>query len=128
MVSNPRLERLAEPLLKRAERESEAREGEKVRLVSDAPYQAESWRSPRRVVYKVEVLEKGTNTRFVVTSKRKEEPKGLYDWYVRRGEAEGWIKDFKRALKADRLSCSRFWANQSSGCSFTRRPTGSWMN
>jgi hypothetical protein len=31
---------------------------------------------------------------------------------VRRGEAEGWIKDFKRALKADRLSCRRFWANQ----------------
>jgi hypothetical protein len=31
---------------------------------------------------------------------------------VKRGEAEGWIKDFKRALKADRLSCHRFWANQ----------------
>jgi len=57
------------------------------------------------------VLEKGTNTRFVVTSK-KEEPKKLYDWYVRRGEAEGWIKDLKRALKADRLSCHRFFANQ----------------
>lgn len=31
---------------------------------------------------------------------------------MRRGEAEGWIKDFKRALKADRLSCHRFFANQ----------------
>jgi hypothetical protein len=31
---------------------------------------------------------------------------------VKRGEAEGWIKDFKRALKADRLSCHRFFANQ----------------
>jgi hypothetical protein len=58
------------------------------------------------------VLEKGTNTRFVVTSKKKEKPKELYDWYVRRGEAEGWIKDFKRGLKADRLSCHRFLANQ----------------
>lgn len=57
------------------------------------------------------MLEKGTNTRFVVTS-RSDEPEELYDWYVRRGEAEGWIKDFKRALKADRLSCHRFWANQ----------------
>jgi len=28
------------------------------------------------------------------------------------GESEGWIKDFKRALKADRLSCHRFFANQ----------------
>jgi hypothetical protein len=26
--------------------------------------------------------------------------------------SEGWIKDFKRALKADRLSCHRFFANQ----------------
>jgi Transposase DDE domain group 1 len=56
-------------------------------------------------------LEKGTNTRFVVTI-RTDEPKELYDWYVKRGEAEGWIKDFKLALKADRLSCHRFWANQ----------------
>ncbi|MDP8972528.1 MAG: IS1380 family transposase [Actinomycetota bacterium] len=112
LVSNPRLERLAEPLLERAERESEARDAGKVRLVSDASYRAESWERSRRVVYKAEVLEKGTNTRFVVTSKKKEEPKKLYDWYVKRGEAEGWIKDFKRALKADRLSCHRFWANQ----------------
>jgi hypothetical protein len=64
------------------------------------------------VVCKAEVLAKGTNTRFVVTSRKKEEPKELYDWYVKRGEAEGRIKDFKRALKADRLSCERFWANQ----------------
>lgn len=89
-----------------------ARDGEKVRLVSEAPYRAESWERSRRVLYKAEVLEKGTNTRFVVTSKKKEEPKRLYDWYIKRGEAEGWIKDFKRALKADRLSCHRFWANQ----------------
>jgi hypothetical protein len=31
---------------------------------------------------------------------------------VGRGAAEGWIKDFERALKADRLSCHRFWANR----------------
>jgi hypothetical protein len=80
--------------------------------VADAPYQAGSWEHRRRVVYKAEATEKGTNTRFVVTDRRAGEPKELYDWYVRRGETEGWIKDFKRALKADRLSCRRFWANQ----------------
>jgi hypothetical protein len=57
------------------------------------------------------VLEKGTNTRFVVSS-RSDEPQRLYDWYVRRGESENRIKDFKVALKADRLSCHRFLANQ----------------
>jgi hypothetical protein len=111
LISNPRLETLAEPLLEKAQRESEELDGQKVRLVSEAPYQAASWGRPRRVIYKAESLEKGTNTRFVVTS-RSDQPKKLYDWYVKRGEAEGWIKDFKRALKADRLSCCRFWANQ----------------
>lgn len=112
LISNPRLESLAKPLLERARRESEEQGGRKVRLVSEAPYRAESWERSRRVVYKAEVSEKGTNTRFVVTSKKKEEPRKLYDWYVGRGEAEGWIKDFKLALKADHLSCCRFWANQ----------------
>jgi hypothetical protein len=111
LVSNPRLEAIAEPLLARAERESEELEGAKVRLLSDASYRAGSWERSRRVVYKAEVLKKGTNTRFVVTTKSGA-PLSLYDFYVRRGESEGWIKDFKRALKADRLSCSRFFANQ----------------
>ncbi len=112
LVPNPRLERIAEPLLERAERESDERGGEKVRLVADAPYEAGSWGRARRVVYKAEATRKGTNTRFVVTSRRGETPEALYGWYVGRGESEGWIKDFKRALKSDRLSCMRFFANQ----------------
>ena len=111
LISNPRLEEIAKDLLERAEWESEEREGEKVRLISSGSYQAGTWEHARRVIYKAEVLEKGTNTRFVVTS-RSDEPEELYDWYVRRGEAEGWIKDFKLAIKADRLSCHRFFANQ----------------
>ena len=111
LISNPRLEVLARPLLERAERESEELAGAKVRLLSDAPYRAGSWERARRVLYKAEVLAKGTNTRFVLTTK-KDDPLPLYDFYVRRGESEGWIKDFKRALKADRLSCMRFVANQ----------------
>jgi hypothetical protein len=111
LISNPRLEALAKDLLERAKRVSEEREGEKVRLVWSGSYRAGSWEHARRVIYKAEVLQKGTNTRFVVTS-RSDQPEHLYDWYIRRGEAEGWIKDFKRALKADRLSCHRFFANQ----------------
>ena len=125
LISNPRLEALAKDLLERAKRDSEEGGGEKVRLVSSASYRAGTWEGARRVIYKAEVLEKGTNTRFVVTS-RSDEPKQLYDWYVRRGEAEGWIKDFKVALKADRLSCHRFSLPTSSGCCCTRRPIGCW--
>ncbi len=56
-------------------------------------------------------MEKGTNRRFVVTT-RNEEPKALYEFYARRGEGENWIKDFKVHIKSDRLSCHRFVANQ----------------
>ena len=56
-------------------------------------------------------MAQGPNTRFVVTS-RTDPPQTLYDWYVDRGEPEGWIKDLKRACFADRLSDHRFWANQ----------------
>jgi hypothetical protein len=64
------------------------------------------------VVYKAEELEKGSNLRFVVTSRTDLEPLALYNWYVRRGKPELWIKDLKDACFADRLSCHRFWANQ----------------
>ncbi len=62
------------------------------------------------MAFKAEILEKGPNTRFVVTT-RADEPLAVYDWYVDRGEPENWIKDFKNALRADRLSDHRFWAN-----------------
>lgn len=84
-----------------------------MRLAGEASYQAGSWPQPRRVRLrrKAEVLAKGPNTRFVVTT-RPDPPLALYDWYVDRGEPENWIKDFKNALAADRLSDHRFWANQ----------------
>jgi hypothetical protein len=61
---------------------------------------------------KAEVLAKGTNTRFVVTTRRDAGPATIYDWYVDRGETENWIKDLKAGCFAHRLSCHRFWANQ----------------
>ena len=111
LIPNPRLEALAAPLLAEAQAQSAALEGAKVRLADEAPYQAGSWPRPRRVVFKAEALAKGPNTRFVVTT-RTEEPLALYDFYVDRGAAENFIKDFKNALAADRLSDHRFWANQ----------------
>jgi len=110
LIPNPRLQKIAAPLLAQA-KEWRAATGEKIRLVGETPYQAESWGRERRVVYKAEALDQGPNTRFVVTT-RTDPPAALYDWYVDRGEAELWIKDFKRACIADRLSDHRFWANQ----------------
>lgn len=111
LAPNPRLQALAAPLVAAAQRQQAETGAAKVRLVGEAVYQAESWPHPRRVVVKAEALAKGPNTRFVVTS-RADAPAALYDWYVDRGEPEGWIKDLKRGCFADRLSCHRFWANQ----------------
>ena len=110
LITNARLQALAKPLLDRAQQRYED-ESTKVRLLAEGLYQAGSWEHARRVVYKVEAMEQGTNTRFVVANKRGE-PAKLYEWYTRRGETENRIKDFKLALRSDRLSCHRSLANQ----------------
>jgi Transposase DDE domain group 1 len=110
LITNSRLEELAEDLLEEARRRY-GDEQEKVKLFCQGAYQAGSWEHERKVVYKAEVMEQGTNTRFLVST-RNDGPNELYEFYVRRGESENWIKDLKLALKADRLSCHRFIANQ----------------
>jgi hypothetical protein len=110
LIPNPTLERLVAPLLAEARAQSTAQGGAKVRLAGEDRYQAKTWPHPRRVVFKAEVLTKGPNTRFVVTT-RDDEPLALYDFYVDRGDAENRIKDLKNALAGDRLSDHRFWAN-----------------
>jgi hypothetical protein len=110
LITNPRLREMAGDLLEEA-REGYERTGRKARLFSEGVYRAGSWERGRRVLYKAEAKEKGTNTRFVVST-RNDEPKDLYEFYARRGEGENWIKDFKLHLGAGRLSCRRFLANQ----------------
>ena len=64
-----------------------------------------SWSRGRRVVCKAEHLDKGANTRFVVTSLKHEEydAKTLYEkMYCARGEAENRIKAQQLELFADR--------------------------
>jgi Transposase DDE domain group 1 len=110
LITNERLKQMAEDLLEEATREHE-RTDEKVRLFGEGPYAAGSWERERRVVYKAEAMEQGINRRFVLSTRR-DAPEELYRFYARRGEAENWIKDFKLHMKADRLSCHRFIANQ----------------
>src|SRR5215207_398845 len=86
LITNPRLKELAEDLLDEAKRRY-GNQREKVKLFSEGAYEAGSWEHARRVVYKAEVMEQGTNTRFVVST-RNDGPKDLYEFYVRRGESE----------------------------------------
>jgi hypothetical protein len=111
LITNARLRALAAPLAAEAQRQHTATGAEKVRLLGETVYQAESWDHPRRVIIKAEALPKGPNTRFVVTT-RADPPESLYEWYVARGDGENAIKDLKGACFADRLSDHRYWANQ----------------
>lgn len=110
IAKNPVLLRLAAPGMERAA--ALRREGrEHVREFAALAYAAESWERGRRVILKAEHGERGPNPRFVVTTLEGFAPGLVYDAYCERGRCENRIKDFKRALASDRLSCPRLAAN-----------------
>ncbi len=110
LAKNAVLLRLGEPLMQGAQ--EQARAGAKyVRHFGSFSYAAKSWAHERVVVMKAELMERGENPRFVVTSLSGFGAELLYEAYCDRGQSENWIKDFKRGLFADRLSCESFQAN-----------------
>lgn len=86
------------------------RTGEPCRWRGGFRHTARTWCGERRILYKAEVNAEGTNRRFVVTN-LPGLPIHLWPRYEDRGTAEGFIEQFKNALKAGRLSCHRFTAN-----------------
>jgi hypothetical protein len=74
-ITNSRLKEMAGELLEEA-REEHERTAQKARLFGEDLYEAGSWEHARRVVYKAEAMEQGTNRRFVLTT-RSDEPKAL---------------------------------------------------
>ena len=111
LITNNRLTGMVEDLTEQARIQYEET-GEKQRLFTAFRHKADSWKHSRMVTAKVEYTNHGLNRRFVVTT-IPGPPKEIYDTiYVQRGEAENRIKELKLDLKADRLSCHRFLANQ----------------
>jgi len=111
LARNPVLERLAEPWMREAELSYAVLE-EKQRIFNHFRYAANTWDKKRRVIVKAEYLEKGPNTRFIVTN-LKGRSRDLYDHiYCQRGEMENRIKEQQLGLFADRTSCHSFRANQ----------------
>lgn len=120
--ANAVLQREVADLLQQAEtayaqEKQQAREQERracpLRLFRGFWYQAQTWEQARFVVAKVEVNEKGTNRRYVVSNRPGAEllPGPTYDEYVQRGESENRNKEIKCDLEMDRLSDHRFCAN-----------------
>jgi len=84
--------------------------GHPVRWFTSVRYQTRSWPRPRRVLAMIEHTAQGPNVRFVVTNRRGRAA-DVFAWYHQRGQAENCIKELKRDLAADRLSCHAFHAN-----------------
>jgi hypothetical protein len=76
-------------------------------------YQAESWKTARRVVAKVEFHagELFPRVGFIVTN-LEADSRAVVRFYNKRGTAEQWIKEGKQAVKMTRLSCHRFRSNE----------------
>lgn len=109
MPRNPKLQAYAEGLRQRAEKRWQE-SGKPVRLYTSFFYKAGSWGHARRIAAKVEYSALGCNLRFVVTNRRGS-AEAVFDWYEQRGQAENFIKELKRDIAADRLSCSAYRAN-----------------
>ena len=111
IAKNPRLLKLAEPLMRQAAQQFQ-QSHQKQRLFADLSYAAQTWDKQRRVIAKAEHAEQGENPRFVV-SNLEGAAQELYDrTYCARGEMENRIKEQQLGLFADRTSCHDFEANQ----------------
>jgi len=98
-------QRLQRPLARRYRRTSNPQ-----RSFSSFLYRAYSWSHQRRICYKAEHTESGTNVRFLVTN-LKGRSRSVFSFYSDRGECENRIEEFKNGFAAGRLSCHRFQAN-----------------
>lgn len=84
----------------------------KQREFAELRYGARTWKCERRVIARLEHMEKGDNPRYIVTN-LEGDGRSLYERiYCARGEMENRIKEAQLGLFADRTSCHHFNANQ----------------
>lgn len=110
---------LRKPMLKKAQllsdqaKELFSLKNEPVKLFGEFVYQANSWETSQRIIFKAEHNEKGPNLRAIVTNLENNNRRMIYDTiYCGRGAMELMIKEHKNHLRSDRTSCSSFLANQ----------------
>ena len=91
--------------------------GDGIRLFNECFYAAKTWSYGHKVIFKVEYTDLSDsvddqNVRYIVTNLNGT-PQELYEKsYCGRGADELCIREFKEALKGDRLSCHSFNANR----------------
>ena len=82
------------------------------RYYANFSYQAQSWKTSRRVIAKIEwhLGELVPRVGFIVTNLSRPAER-VVAFYNKRGTCEQWIKEGKGAIKWTRLSCRTFAAN-----------------
>ena len=115
MAGNTRLLKRARRALALARLKS-CLSGKTEAVYTEARYRAGTWRRPRRVIIKAEIVRDGVheakdNPRFVITNLRYR-PETVYRHYRQRGQMENHIKELHHGVEMDRTSCTSFWANQ----------------
>ena len=110
---NKAIQRVFRTALKTAE-EKFKENGRPMKYYASARYKAGTWKEYRRVVCRIIVDQQGRiDDRYIVTSFEGTKAKYLYESvYCDRGNAELFIKEHKRGLKSDRMSCNKATANQ----------------
>ena len=114
-AGNSALEAQVEPLM-RAARVLSSVSGKTETLFTDIRYQTKTWKKPRRLVVKAEVVRypgrsPRDNARYVVTNLTLK-PERIYRIYRGRGDMENKIKELHYGLEIDRTSCMDFKPNQ----------------
>lgn len=111
LAKNKRLNRMTEAQRQRLARQF-ALSQVKQREFAELRYGAKTWNTERRVIARLEHMDKGDNPRYIVTN-LEGDPAALYErLYCARGEMENRIKEAQLGLFADRTSCQYFVANQ----------------
>ena len=109
---NSRLSQRTAAWVARAE-EQKRRTGQDVKVYHRFMYRATRWERAQWIVVKIEFNAEGKNVRYVVTDMYHKPPRDVYaNWYCKRGNCELYIKEMKDGLKAHRMSCGSFSANQ----------------
>jgi len=111
LAKNKRLNRMTEAQRKRLGRQFELAQV-KQREFAELRYGARTWKCERRVIARLEHMQKGDNPRYIVTNLEGDARSVYEKTYCARGEMENRIKEAQLGLFADRTSCQYFAANQ----------------
>ena len=111
LAKNDRLNRMTQAQRERLARQF-AQSQVKQREFAELRYGARTWKTERRVIARLEHMDKGDNPRYIVTNLEGSAAELYERLYCARGEMENRIKEAQLGLFADRTSCQYFAANQ----------------